>query len=87
MHFFLWQEPEWDVNSAFVANAASHIRPKSRNKLDKKHSANKENEEKVQEVILRLMTKQAGLTGMSSTVGKLCSMTSKKRTEKNAIHY
>ncbi|XP_044153366.1 tetratricopeptide repeat protein 31-like isoform X2 [Bufo gargarizans] len=43
------QEPEWDVNSAFVANAASHIRPKSRNKLDKKHSANKENEEKVQE--------------------------------------
>ncbi|XP_073408924.1 uncharacterized protein [Dendrobates tinctorius] len=40
------QEPEWDVNSAFVANAASHIRPKSRNKLDKKHSANKENEDK-----------------------------------------
>ncbi|XP_071987465.1 uncharacterized protein [Engystomops pustulosus] len=43
------QEPEWDVNSAFVANAASHIRPKSRNKHDKKHSANKENEEKGQE--------------------------------------
>ncbi|XP_063818362.1 stress-induced-phosphoprotein 1-like isoform X2 [Pseudophryne corroboree] len=43
------QEPEWDVNSAFVANAASHIRPKTRSKLDKKHNANKENEEKAQE--------------------------------------
>ncbi|XP_068111150.1 tetratricopeptide repeat protein 31 [Hyperolius riggenbachi] len=43
------QEPEWDVNSAFVANAASHIRPKSGNKLDKKHNANKENEGKMQE--------------------------------------
>lgn len=43
------QEPEWDVNSAFVANAASHIRPKTRNKLDKKHNANKENEGKMQE--------------------------------------
>lgn len=43
------QEPEWDVNSAFVANAASHIRPKSRNKLDTKHNANKENEGKMQE--------------------------------------
>ncbi|CAH2322995.1 tetratricopeptide repeat 31 isoform X1 [Pelobates cultripes] len=43
------QEPEWDVNSAFVANAASHIRPKTRCKLDKKHNDNKENEGKMQE--------------------------------------
>lgn len=43
------QEPEWDVNSAFVANAASHIRPKTRCKLDKKHNANKENEGKLQD--------------------------------------
>ncbi|KAM8923941.1 tetratricopeptide repeat protein 31 isoform 2-T2 [Pelodytes ibericus] len=43
------QEPEWDVNSAFVANAASHIRPKTRSKLEKKHNANKENEGKMQE--------------------------------------
>ncbi|KAM9326805.1 uncharacterized protein PAF06_003033 [Gastrophryne carolinensis] len=43
------QEPEWDVNSAFVANAASHIRPKTKKKLDKKHNANKENEDKIQE--------------------------------------
>ncbi|XP_053306301.1 tetratricopeptide repeat protein 31-like [Spea bombifrons] len=43
------QEPEWDVTSAFVANAASHIRPKTRSKLDKKHNANKENEGKMQE--------------------------------------
>ncbi|XP_018080768.1 tetratricopeptide repeat protein 31 isoform X2 [Xenopus laevis] len=46
------QEPEWDVNSAFVANAASHLRPKTRNKADKKHSSNKENEEKIQEIPL-----------------------------------
>ncbi|KAM4636282.1 uncharacterized protein O3C94_017457 [Discoglossus pictus] len=43
------QEPEWDVNSAFVANAASHLRPKTKNKPDKKHNANKENEEKLDE--------------------------------------
>ncbi|XP_075468450.1 uncharacterized protein LOC142501842 isoform X1 [Ascaphus truei] len=43
------QEPEWDVTSAFVANAASHIRPKTRHKLDKDHNANKENEGKMQE--------------------------------------
>ncbi|XP_018080770.1 tetratricopeptide repeat protein 31 isoform X4 [Xenopus laevis] len=46
------KEPEWDVNSAFVANAASHLRPKTRNKADKKHSSNKENEEKIQEIPL-----------------------------------
>ncbi|KAE8590674.1 hypothetical protein XENTR_v10018153 [Xenopus tropicalis] len=43
------QEPEWDVNSAFVANAASHLRPKTRNKADKKHNSNKENEGKIRE--------------------------------------
>ncbi|KAM4702823.1 uncharacterized protein WCC33_011350 [Rhinophrynus dorsalis] len=43
------QEPEWDVTSAFVANAASHLRPKTRNKIDKKHNSNKENEGKMQE--------------------------------------
>ncbi|KAG8435453.1 hypothetical protein GDO86_013404 [Hymenochirus boettgeri] len=43
------QEPEWDVNSAFVANAASHLRPKTRSKTDKKHNSNKENERKMPE--------------------------------------
>lgn len=35
------QEPEWDVSSAFVANAASHIRPKG---LSRRSRENKENE-------------------------------------------
>lgn len=37
------QEPEWDVSSAFVANAASHIRPKGSSRRSKE---NKENEAK-----------------------------------------
>ncbi|TRY84082.1 hypothetical protein DNTS_008928, partial [Danionella cerebrum] len=36
------EEPEWDVNSAFVANAVSHIRPKAKSKGKSKE--NKENE-------------------------------------------
>nr|XP_033796956.1 uncharacterized protein LOC117359008 isoform X2 [Geotrypetes seraphini] len=43
------QEPEWDVTSAFVANAASHIKPKSRTKLDKNCRENKENERRIHE--------------------------------------
>ncbi|XP_064419198.1 uncharacterized protein ZGC:123010 [Latimeria chalumnae] len=44
------EEPEWDVNSAFVANAASHIKPKTRTKSNRKSKENKENEAKTQEV-------------------------------------
>uniref|UniRef100_H3AKP6 Zgc:123010 n=1 Tax=Latimeria chalumnae TaxID=7897 RepID=H3AKP6_LATCH len=44
------KEPEWDVNSAFVANAASHIKPKTRTKSNRKSKENKENEAKTQEV-------------------------------------
>ncbi|KAJ8264508.1 hypothetical protein GJAV_G00150120 [Gymnothorax javanicus] len=42
-------EPEWDVSSAFVVNAASHIRPKSRSKLGAGSRENKENEDRVRE--------------------------------------
>lgn len=35
------QEPEWDVSSAFFANAASHIKPKGSSRKSKE---NKENE-------------------------------------------
>ncbi|CAL8256381.1 unnamed protein product [Lota lota] len=35
------EEPEWDVSSAFFANAASHIKPKG---LSRKSKENKENE-------------------------------------------
>ncbi|XP_060698212.1 uncharacterized protein zgc:123010 isoform X4 [Hemiscyllium ocellatum] len=44
------EEPEWDISSAFVANAASHIRPKSKGKSDKKSKENKENETKSHEL-------------------------------------
>ncbi|XP_041116323.1 hsp70-Hsp90 organizing protein 1-like [Polyodon spathula] len=44
------EELEWDVNSAFVANAASHIKPKSRTKASHKSKENKENEAKTGEV-------------------------------------
>ncbi|XP_067376354.1 uncharacterized protein zgc:123010 isoform X2 [Channa argus] len=37
------EEPEWDVSSAFVANAASHIKPKGSSRKSKE---NKENEAK-----------------------------------------
>ncbi|MGH0116686.1 UNVERIFIED_CONTAM: hypothetical protein FKN15_021234 [Acipenser sinensis] len=43
------EEPEWDVNSAFVANAASHIKPKSRTKASRMSKENKENEAKTGE--------------------------------------
>lgn len=39
--FCVPQEPEWDVSSAFFANAASHIKPKG---LSHKSKENKENE-------------------------------------------
>uniref|UniRef100_A0AAY5LBC8 Uncharacterized protein n=1 Tax=Esox lucius TaxID=8010 RepID=A0AAY5LBC8_ESOLU len=38
------EEPEWDVSSAFVANAASHIRPKARSRAGHASRENKENE-------------------------------------------
>ncbi|KAM6972537.1 uncharacterized protein FYW47_004694 [Aplochiton taeniatus] len=39
------REPEWDVSSAFVANAASHIRPKgSKGRTQPSYRENKENE-------------------------------------------
>ncbi|XP_038600120.1 U-box domain-containing protein 70-like isoform X2 [Tachyglossus aculeatus] len=44
------QEPEWDVNSAFVANAASHIKSRYRPKQEKKSRENKDSEPKAQEV-------------------------------------
>ncbi|KAJ8418139.1 hypothetical protein AAFF_G00138480 [Aldrovandia affinis] len=34
------EEPEWDVSSAFVANAASHIRPKSRTRPGSRSKGN-----------------------------------------------
>ncbi|XP_056617403.1 uncharacterized protein zgc:123010 [Triplophysa dalaica] len=45
------EEPEWDVNSAFVANAVSHIRPKAKSKGAHKSKENKENESRSAEVI------------------------------------
>uniref|UniRef100_A0A3B5LWA8 Zgc:123010 n=1 Tax=Xiphophorus couchianus TaxID=32473 RepID=A0A3B5LWA8_9TELE len=39
--FCVLQEPEWDVSSAFFANAASHIKPKG---YSRKSKENKENE-------------------------------------------
>lgn len=39
--FCVSQEPEWDVSSAFFANAASHIKPKGSGRKSKE---NKENE-------------------------------------------
>ncbi|KAJ8361420.1 hypothetical protein SKAU_G00179450 [Synaphobranchus kaupii] len=44
------EEPEWDVSSAFVANAASHIRPKGRTKCGPRSKENKENETRTREV-------------------------------------
>ncbi|KAJ8404916.1 hypothetical protein AAFF_G00333030 [Aldrovandia affinis] len=44
------EEPEWDVSSAFVANAASHIRPKGRTKPGLGSKENKENEARTGEV-------------------------------------
>ncbi|XP_010887347.1 tetratricopeptide repeat protein 31 isoform X1 [Esox lucius] len=44
------EEPEWDVSSAFFANAASHIRPKGRSKHGRKCKENKENDARTKEV-------------------------------------
>ncbi|XP_036403360.1 uncharacterized protein zgc:123010 isoform X1 [Megalops cyprinoides] len=44
------EEPEWDVSSAFVANAASHIKPKVRAKPTPRSKENKENEARTREV-------------------------------------
>ncbi|XP_052006369.1 tetratricopeptide repeat protein 31-like [Xyrauchen texanus] len=44
------EDPEWDVNSAFVANAVSHIRPKAKRKGAHKSKENKENESRNGEV-------------------------------------
>ncbi|KAI4874259.1 hypothetical protein NFI96_028433, partial [Prochilodus magdalenae] len=44
------EEPEWDVRSAFVANAISHIRPKAKSKAGRKSKENKENEARTREV-------------------------------------
>ncbi|KAB5581745.1 hypothetical protein PHYPO_G00179220 [Pangasianodon hypophthalmus] len=44
------EDPEWDVSSAFVANAVSHIRPKAKSKSGRKSKENKENEARIREV-------------------------------------
>ncbi|KTG06342.1 hypothetical protein cypCar_00003847 [Cyprinus carpio] len=44
------EDPEWDVNSAFVANAVSHIRPRAKSKGAHKSKENKENESRTGEV-------------------------------------
>ncbi|KAI2658029.1 Tetratricopeptide repeat protein 31 [Labeo rohita] len=43
------EDPGWDVNSAFVANAVSHIRPKAKSKGAHKSKENKENESRMGE--------------------------------------
>ncbi|XP_077092520.1 uncharacterized protein LOC143744765 isoform X2 [Siphateles boraxobius] len=45
------EDPGWDVNSAFVANAVNHIRPKAKSKGAHKSKENKENESRTGEVI------------------------------------
>ncbi|KAL2083112.1 hypothetical protein ACEWY4_020885 [Coilia grayii] len=42
------EEPEWDVSSAFVANAASHLRPKARSQSARSNRENKENQRRPQ---------------------------------------
>ncbi|KAG5855284.1 hypothetical protein ANANG_G00047470 [Anguilla anguilla] len=58
------EEPEWDVSSAFVANAASHIRPKGRTKSGSGSKENKENEARTgEETMADAVTKKgASLT-------------------------
>ncbi|XP_041922205.1 tetratricopeptide repeat protein 31 isoform X1 [Alosa sapidissima] len=38
------EDPEWDVSSAFVANAVSHLRPRAKSKTPRSSRENKENE-------------------------------------------
>lgn len=47
----VFQEPEWDVSSAFVANAASHIKLKGlKNRAIQISRENKENEARSSQV-------------------------------------
>ncbi|XP_017164673.1 hsp70-Hsp90 organizing protein 1 isoform X1 [Poecilia reticulata] len=50
------EEPEWDVSSAFFANAASHIKPKGSSRKSKE---NKENEARKETNITDNMTKKS----------------------------
>ncbi|PWA26055.1 hypothetical protein CCH79_00001646, partial [Gambusia affinis] len=50
------EEPEWDVSSAFFANAASHIKPKGSSRKSKE---NKENEARKETKITDNMTKKS----------------------------
>lgn len=50
------EEPEWDVSSAFFANAASHIRPKGSSRKSKE---NKENEARKETNVTNNMTKKS----------------------------
>ncbi|KAF3842095.1 hypothetical protein F7725_024046 [Dissostichus mawsoni] len=53
------EEPEWDVSSAFVANAASHIKPKGSSRKSKE---NKENEARETNGTDTMTKKSASLT-------------------------
>lgn len=55
------QDPGWDVNSAFVANAVNHIRPKAKSKGAHKSKENKENESRTGEVSLSVYSVSCGL--------------------------
>lgn len=56
------EEPEWDVRSAFVANAASHIRPKARTCAGHASRENKENEARTSEVESSAPVKRKGVS-------------------------
>lgn len=60
----MFQEPEWDVSSAFVAKAASHIKLKN---LKRRATQNKENEARGSQVESTEEMKRRGesLTGHS----------------------
>ncbi|XP_007240441.3 uncharacterized protein zgc:123010 [Astyanax mexicanus] len=60
------EEPEWDVSSAFVVNAVSHIRPKAKCKAGCKSKENKENEARTRKV-----------SGSSNSVTRSASLTEK----------
>jgi len=58
------------VNSAFVANAVNHIRPKAKSKGAHKSKENKENESRTGEVSLSVYSVSSGLL---PSVGLTCS--------------
>ncbi|XP_062318906.1 uncharacterized protein zgc:123010 [Osmerus eperlanus] len=60
------EEPEWDVSSAFVSNAASHIKPKGWTKPGRKSKENKENEARTSEE-----------NGSDATIKRSASLTEK----------